>query len=448
MNEKYLSIAVITSIGISLLSPTLVLAKSKEPQLPDKFPPNPLEIKKEDPLLPSAAPKESLTRQERKQLEAALDDLNQQAITKFETGDKPGAFDVWNREIRLRRYLGIIPEIQALSRVGAIAWRQNNRQQVFYITQRLQNIQKNQTKSKSKSKSKNRNQEINSQEISSQVNNSQLEILQALGEAYQQVRTPKEALQVYDLVLLIVKERRDTAQEIEVLNTIGKLHLAWFDYNKAAATYEELLGLANTRGEDTERVKYLEELAYIYEKAQQPQKSLNVRRKLTQIYSQGNNQSNNQLDTQLNTQPDTQLKLSALKIAIGSDYESLAKKNPAFLDEAFKNYQEAYIIAWKLQQYVRAGEALQKLIALYSSQGQMEEALQTNKILIETARKAANLYNLMSAYDQIAKLYLQRQDYPQAMEAFQQGLQLARQLQHQEKYFTEEINKLSSKINN
>ncbi|MDJ0697977.1 hypothetical protein [Mastigocoleus sp. MO_188.B34] len=435
MNKKYLSIAVITSIGIFLLSPALVLAKSKKPQLPDKFPPNPLEIKKEDPLLPSAAPKESLTRQERKELEAALDDLNQQAIAQFETGDKQGAFDIWNREIRLRRYLGIIPEIQALSRVGAIAWRQNNRQQVFYITQRLQKIQKNQTKSKSK----NINQGRNSQEISSQANNSQLEVLQALGEAYQQVRTPKEALQVYELVLSIVRERGDSSQEIEVLNTIGKLHLAWFDYNKAAVTYEELLGLANTRGEDTERVKYLEELAYIYEKAQQPQKSLSVRRKLTQIYSQGNNQ--------LDTQPDTQLKLSALKIAIGSDYESLAKKNPAFLDEAFKNYQEAYIIAWELQQYVRAGEALQKLIALYSSQGQIEEALQTSKILIETAVRAENLYSLMNAYDQIAKLYLQRQDYPQAMEALQQGLKLARQLQHQETYFSEEIKKLSSKIN-
>ncbi len=438
MNKKYLSIAVITSIGIFLLSPALVLAKSKKPQLPDKFPPNPLEIKKKDPLLPSTAPKESLTRQERKELEAALDDLNQQAIAKFETGDKQGAFDIWNREIRLRRYLGVIPEIQALSRVGAIAWRQNNRQQVFYITQRLQKIQKNQTKSKSKSKKK--NQRRNSQEISSQANNSQLEVLQALGEAYQQVRTPKEALQVYELVLSIVRERRDSSQEIEVLNTIGKLHLAWFDYNKAAVTYEELLGLGNTRGEDTERVKYLEELAYIYEKAQQPQQSLNIRRKLTQIYSQGKNQ--------LDTQADTQLKLSALKIAIGSDYESLAKKNPAFLDEAFKNYQEAYIIAWKLQQYVRAGEALQKLIALYSSQGQIEEALQTSKILIETAVRAENLYSLMNAYDQIAKLYLQRQDYPQAMEAFQQGLKLARQLQHQEKYFSEEIKKLSSKINN
>ncbi|MDJ0775703.1 MAG: hypothetical protein QNJ49_20145 [Mastigocoleus sp. MO_167.B18] len=435
MNKKYLSIAVITSIGIFLLSPALVLAKSKKPQLADKFPPNPLEIKQKDPLLPSTAPKESLTRQERKELEAALDDLNQQAIAQFETGDKQGAFDIWNREIRLRRYLGIIPEIQALSRVGAIAWRQNNRQQVFYITQRLQKIQKNQTKSKSK----NRNQGRNSQEISSQANNSQLEVLQALGEAYQQVRTPKEALQVYELVLSIVRERGDSSQEIEVLNTIGKLHLAWFDYNKAAVTYEELLGLANTRGEDTERVKYLEELAYIYEKAQQPQKSLSVRRKLTQIYSQGNNQ--------LDTQPDTQLKLSALKIAIGSDYESLAKKNPAFLDEAFKNYQEAYIIAWELQQYVRAGEALQKLIALYSSQGQIEEALQTSKILIETAVRAENLYSLMNAYDQIAKLYLQRQDYPQAMEALQQGLKLARQLQHQETYFSEEIKKLSSKIN-
>lgn len=408
MNTKYLNIVVIASVGISLLSPSLALAKSKTPPILDKFPPNPLEIKQPDPLLPSAAPKESLTRQERKELEVALDDLNQQANAKFQAGDKQGAFDIWNREIRLRRYLGSIPEIQALSRVGAIAWRQNNRQQVFSVTQRLQKIQKNQEK------------------------NLELEVLQALGEAYQQVRTPKEALEVYNQVRSLVRKSQNTAQEIEVLNTIGALHLAWFDYSKAAATYEELLGLATATGERINEIRYLEELAYIYDKTQQAQQSLNVLTKLAQIYSQGNNQ----------------LKLSAVKLAIGSNYESLAKKNPDFLEKAFKNYQAAYTTAWNLQQYVRAGEALQKLITLYSSQGQIEEALQTNKILIETAKRATNLYSLMSAYDQIAKLYLQSQNYPQAMVAFQQGLQLAKQLKHQESYFSEEINKLSSKITN
>ena len=427
--KKHLSFAVIASVAIFLFYPAFALGKSKTPQPLDKFPPNPLEIKEPDPLLPSAAPEEPLTRQEKTELEAALDDLNQQASAKFQAGDKQGAFDIWNREIRLRRYLGIIPEIQALSRVGAIAWRQNNRQQVFYITQRLQKIQKTQQK---KSKSKDKKQERSSQKINPQEKNSELEILQALGEAYQQVRTPKEALEIYNQVLLVVRERQNTAKEIEVLNTIGKLHLAWFDYSKAAATYEELLAFATARGERINEIGYLEELAYIYEKAELPQKSLNVRTKLAEIYSQGNNQ----------------LKLSALKIAIGSDYESLAKKNPAFLEEAFKNYQEAYITAWQLQQYVRAGEALQKLTALHASQGRIEEALQTSQINIETAKRAANLYSLMTAYDQIAKLYLQRQDYPQAMVAFQQGLQLAKRLQHQESYFTEQINKLSSKITN
>ena len=428
MNKKHLSIAVIACIGISLFFPSFALGRDKTPQIPDEFPPNPLEINKSDPLLPSAAPEEPLTRQEKKDLESALDNLNQEASVKFQAGDKQGAFDTWNREIRLRRYLGPIPEIQALSRVGAIAWRQNNRQQVFYVTQRLQKIQKTQKETQSKTK----NQERNQQERNLQERNSQLEVLQALGEAYQQVRTPKEALEVYNEVLSLIRERRNTAKEIEVLNTIAGLHLAWFDYIKAAATYEELLALATAREEPINEIRYLEQLAYIYEKAQKPQKSLNVRTKLANIYSQGNNQ----------------LKLSALKLAIASDYESLAKKNPTFLEEAFKIYQEAYTTAWGLEQYVRAGEALQKLIALYTSQGQIEEALQTSQILIETAKRAANLYDLMNAYDQIAKLYLQRQNYSEAMVAFEEGLQLAKQLQHQESYFREEINKLSSKITN
>ena len=309
MNKKYLNIAIITSVGISLLCPSLALGESKKPQQPDEFPPNPLEIKKPDPLLPSGSEKESLTRQEKQQLKAALDKLNQQASAKFQAGDKQGAFEIWNRELRLSRYLGTVPEIQALSRVGAIAWRQNNRQQVFYITQRLEEIQKNQKQTQSEEKKQRRKL---------QERNSELEVLQALGEAYQQVRTPKKALEVYNQVLSLVSERGNTAREIEILNTIAGLHLAWFDYIKAAATYEELLGLATARGTRINEVRYLEELAYIYEKAQQPQQSLNVRTKLAKIYAQGNNQ----------------LKLSALKLAIGSDYESLAKKNPDFLEEA------------------------------------------------------------------------------------------------------------------
>ncbi|MEH2026188.1 tetratricopeptide repeat protein [Nostoc sp.] len=392
-----------------LFSNSLTLAESKQPKPPDKFPPSPLEITTPDPLLPrSLKDKQPLTLQERQKLEPALDGLNQEAAAKLQAGEPEAAFEIWNRELRLRRFLGSLAEVQALSGVGAIAWKQNDGQEVQYITQRLQEIQK----------------QAQSQKITAQID---LELWRSLGQAYQNVRSSKLAIEAYDQVLLVVRQQKNPTAVVETLKTIGELHLSWFDYRKAAPIYEELLSLATSQGERVNEVTYLQRLAYIYEQTNQPQQSLNVLNKLAEIYVNENNLT----------------EIPELKLAIASDYESLAKKDPNLLLEAFQNYQEAYTTAWQLKEYVRAGEALQKLIALYRSQGQTDEALQATQILVQTQAQAANFYGMMQAYDQMGQLYLERKEFPQALTAFQKGLELAQQLKHEEAYFTGQIQKLS-----
>ncbi|MBG1241694.1 tetratricopeptide repeat protein [Nostoc sp. NZL] len=392
-----------------LFSSSLTLAQTKKPTPPDRFPPSPLEITTPDPLLPRLPKdKQRLTLQEQQKLEPALDALNQEGAAKLQAGDQVAAFEIWNRELRLRRFLGSLAEVQALSRVGAIAWQQNDGQEVQYITQRLQAIQK----------------QAQSQKKTAQID---LELWRSLGEAYQNVRSPKLAVEAYDQVLLVVREQKNTTAVVENLKIIGELHLSWFDYPKAAPIYEELLGLATSQGERVNEVTYLKRLAYIYEQTKQPQQSLNVLNKLAEIYINENNLT----------------EIPELKLAIASNYESLATENPNLLLEAFNNYQEAYITAWQLQEYVRAGEALQKLIALYRSQGQTDEALQASQILVQTEAQAANFYGLMQAYDQIGQLYLEHKEFPQALTAFQKGLEIAQQLKHQEAYFTGQIEKVS-----
>lgn len=398
------SIAIVTAV--ILFSSSLTLAQSKKPKPLDKFPPSPLEITTPDPLLPRLPQdKQPLTNEERQKLEPALDALNQEAAMKLEAGDQVTAFEIWNRELRLRRFLGLLAEVQALSRVGAIAWKQNDSPEVQYITQRLQAIQKQTQSQKAVD----------------------LELWRSLGQAYQNVRSPKLALEAYDPVLLAVRQQKNPTAIVETLNIIGELHLSWFDYLKAAPIYEELLSLAISQGDRLKEITYLQQLAEIYEQTQQSQMSLNILNKLAEIYANENNL----------------IEIPELKLAIASNYESLAKKNPNLLQEAFKNYQEAYTTAWQLQQYVRAGEALQKLIALYRSQGQIDEALQTSQILVEIQAQAVNFYGTMQAYDQIGQLYLERKEYPQALTAFQKGLELARQLKHEEAYFTGQIEKVS-----
>ena len=378
---------------------SVALAKSPKPQ-PDEFPANPLEITMPDPLLPGPVQASPLNPLQRQDLTAALDELNQQAAAELRAGNSVRAFEIWNRELRLRRALGLLEEVEALGRVGAIAWTENQRTEVQIITQRLQAIQQ-QAKSPP---------------------SFDLNLLQALGEAYQQVRSPQQAIEIYQQIL---ESQQDPAAKEATLKTIGELHLSWFDYPKAAATYEQLLNLARAKSDRNSKVTYLQQLAYIYNQANQPQQAVRVKQQLAEFY--------------LNEKDFTQL--PALRLAIASDYEAQGS-----VDEAFRNYQEAYASAWSLQQYYRAGEALRKLIALYRSQGQINAALKTSQILLQADQLASNDYGQMNTYDQIGQIYLKRGDYPEALAAFQNGLELAQQLKYQETYFAQQISQVNQRI--
>ncbi|MEI6368491.1 MAG: hypothetical protein WCO49_02085 [Nostocales cyanobacterium ELA608] len=399
-------IFIITTIIVWHLCIFTTLAAEKKIEDLDKFPPNPLEITINDPILPNLPNKRELTATELQKLRTDLDGLNQEAQMTIQREDKKKAFEIWNRELRLRRFLGTLSEVEALSRVGEIAWNQNEREEVRYISKRLQVIQSEMEKQK----------------------NTDLQLWKSLGTAYQKIRIPKLGVLVYEQILILVKAQKDVSMEIETLKNIGELHLSWFDYSQAANTYQKLLNLAINQGDKNNELEYLEQLTYIYAQAKQPQAAIDILNQLVQIYT--NQQNLNQIP--------------ALKLAIATNYESLAKENTNLKQQAFDNYQEAYTSAWQLEQYARAGEALEKLIAFYRSEKQIDAALQTGKILIETQTLANNFYGLMLAYDEIGNLYLERQEYAQALTAFEKGLAMAKQLKYQEAYFTQQIEKLKT----
>ena len=223
----------------------------------------------------------------------------------------------------------------------------------------------------------------------------------------------------------MARQQQDRAAQEATLKTIAELHLGWFDYPKASATYQELLGLARAKSDRVSEITYLQQLADICDYAKQPQQAVAIKQQLAELY--------------LNEAQFT--RLPELRMAIASDYESLG-----LLEDAFRNYQEAYASAWSLQQYYRAGEALRKLVALYRSGGQINEALQTSQILLAADERASNLYGMMNTYDQIGQLYLERGDEPQALAAFQNGLELAKTLQHQETYFAQQVEQVTQRI--
>ena len=401
-------ILIITTLIFWHLSIFSTLAKDKKFENLDKFPPSPLEITTPDPLLPNLANKRELTPVELQKLKTDLDELNQEAQKILQGEDNKKAFEIWNRELRLRRFLGLLAEVEALSRVGEISVNENEREEVQYISQRLQVIQSDMLKQKS----------------------TDLQLWKSLANAYQKLRLYKLAISAYEQILILGKQQQDSFAEIETLKNIGELHLSWFDYNQAANVYQKLLNLAINQGDKTNELVYLQQLAYIYTQGKQHQLAIDILNKLVEIYT------NEQNLTQIPT----------LKLAIAANYEFLAKENPNFRQQAFDNYQEAYTIAWKLEQYARAGEALNKLIALYRSQKQITAALETSQILIETETLANNFYGLMSAYNQIGNLYLERREYAKALTAFAKGLEIAQELKYQESYFTKQIERLKTEI--
>jgi len=380
------------------------IALASKQSKPNEFPFNPLERNIPDLLLPQSLKKQPLSALERRNLEAALDELDAQAQARWNAGDSIAAFDIWNRELRLRQALAPLAEVEALERIGAIAWSQGKSKEVQFVTQRLQTIQ----------------QQINTQP------GDHLALLQALGEAFQQLRSPQHAVQVYQQILAIQQQQKqDVAFQEQTLNTIAELHLSWFDYSSAAATYQKLLSLARKQGDRISEETYLKQLAYIYEQANQPALAVEIEQQLAEFYL--NEQDIKQLPT--------------LRLQIASNYAALGQ-----LEKAFQNYKEAYASAWSLQQYYLAAEALQKLIALYRSQGQTKAALEASQILLQADERANDDYGIMNAYDQIGQIYLQLGEYPEAKAAFQNGLEIAKQLQYQEKYFTQQIAQASQRI--
>jgi tetratricopeptide (TPR) repeat protein len=407
-----------------LCAGSIASAQTNPPGL-DQFSPNPLEITTPDPLTPAS---ESLSSTQRDELTAALEELNLEAVAKLQAGDGAGAFEIWFRELRLRRYLGPAAEIAALSRVGSVAWSNSKNLELQLITKRLQAIQK---------------------QVKSQVPVN-TELLPALAAAFQQVRAKGPTVEVYQEILENARQNQDILAQGQILKAIALIHVNWLSYDKAASVYEELATLiqenralfaANSAVQNSAvvagngappqpvtpptEVDTLRQLAYVYQQSKQPLKAIAAREKLTSVYLNLQNPS----------------AIPALKFAIASDYETIGQINLAA-----QYYQEAYNLAVPIQQYAQASEALEKLALLYRSQKQWEPTLRIYQMQLLLEERAYNFYGLMNAYDNIGQVYQEMTAYDKALEAYQKGLDVAKRLGHRQEYFAKKIQKVNKQL--
>lgn len=390
----------------------------EELESPDIFSPNPLESTEPDPLLPNPPTTGILTGEKREELSQELDKLNVEAAALLAAGETTKAFEIWNRELRLHRYLGKAEELAALSRVAEIAWNNSQKLQVQWITKRLETLRP----------------EIKEQEPPN------LELLQALGSAFNTVRAKDSGVEIYQQVISEARKQENVVTLKQALTAVGEIYLNWLDYDNAAITYEELLevqqqsNLELSEIETTnflisgnfEQANTLKQLAFIYNQGGKPLQAITAKERLVDFYEGQQNIA----------------EVPEIKISIAEDYEELGR-----LNLASQYYQEAYSIAQSIQQFLTASDALENLAALYLSQDEKETAIEIYKVQLLMDQQFFNVYGMMETYDRMGQVYAQLKAHGLAMSSFQRGLELSRQLGgYRESYFLQKLDKLNRNI--
>lgn len=399
LSSRLILLLILSLFSLGIVSPLAAQETERETQETLE---EPLKIREPDPLFPIENPERPLSASEAETLEAIVDELNNQATAELNAENPNNAFQIWYRELRLRRSLGLQTEIEALGRVGQIAWNQSRTPDIKIINERLNKI----------------NQEITERNLDENQ-----ELLSSLAQAYQQIRAVDKAAATYEKILNNARTNNDERTAEQALIALGELYLAWFRYPEAAAVYTELLELVRNQYDDFNVMQYLEELAYIYDQLEQPEDAINIKQQLLASYLKKQDIA----------------KILATQISLAQDYAILDQPN-----EAITLYEQSFTLAWAERQMGYASEALQKQAQLYENYEQLNDALTVYAEQVKVQEIASDFYGLMNTYDRMGNIHLQQQNYDQAVAFFEAGLDIAESLGYREAYFNAQIQRTTT----
>ncbi|MBE9076868.1 hypothetical protein IQ241_06095 [Romeria aff. gracilis LEGE 07310] len=411
------AIACQAALLLTLAQPSL--AQSIDPQLRQDFLSDPLTETPRDPLLPSPVVERPLSPLERSRLSQALDELNREAQQRLAVGQVDAAFEIWRRELRLRRALGRSAELAAISRVGPIAWQQERPVEVQLLTLRLREI----VTAAQPGADEDRN-EIDEDEdvLAPPLNEAQLE---TVAETFRVLRAVDDAIAAYEQLAQLAADRGDGLAQRRRLNILAQIHLDWFRFADAAEVYRRLLADARIQNSLEQQEFYLIQLVYSYQQGDSLTNAIRAQTDLLAVY---------QRQGRIAQYP-------PLELAIARNYRDLNRPN-----DAIAYYRAAYVAAQQLQQFSFASQVLQDLGQLYATQGQTEEALLAYNLLVKAEQQSYNTYGEMNAYDAIGQLQRSQGNSFEALQAFERGLVLANRLSYRQDYFTEQIEQVNQQL--
>lgn len=400
-----------------------VKAQQLDPELRDDFLADPLDETPRDLILPRIRVDRPYSPLERQAIERRLDRLNQIASEQLSQGETDTAFELWQRELKLRRVLGTQAEFRAIQRVATLAWEQQRAVEVRLLTLRTREIWeavKISLGDPPEAGFGSREPSDPSDSLISGAATADIETLAALAQTFETLRDIDSTVEVYRQVieLSVGRSEEQTLQQ----EALAALHLEWFQFADAADVYLTLLSKARSSGDPATEIAYLEQLVYSYEQADALLEAARAQTDLVALY-QGQGEAE---------------KLPGLLVAIAQNYRTLD-----LTESAIEYYRAAYSAAQRFEQFSFSAHVLIDLGNLYESLDRTDEALGAYALLVPVEQQTYNDYGVMNAYDSIGKLQRQQGNDREAFIAFQQGLAIADRLNIRQDYFIEQIDSVS-----
>ena len=400
----------------------VAIAQQVSPQLRQDFLSDPLTTAPRDPLLPEPEVERPLSPLELSALSDELAQLNQSAQALLAAGETQRAFELWRRELRLRRVLGPVEEFAAIQRVADLAWRNQRPVDIQLLTLRMREIWETVQAALGLEPEVEQFAQQPADEsaparlLASGSNASDIAVLGAIAQTFRTLRDMDSSVEVYSQ--LIELSERQGIDSTEKRRSLAELHLNWFQFAQAADVYLALLQTARANNNQAQEMRYLEQLVYSYQQADSFENAIRAQTDLIAIY-----QARDEAE-----------KLPELLLAIAKNYRTLNR-----LSNAIEYYRSAYSAAQRFEQFSFSAQVLRDLGALYQSIALTDEALGAYNLLIPVEQQAYNSYGVMNAYGNIGILQRQKGDLLEALKAFERALVIANQLNLQEDYFIEQI---------
>ncbi|MEO0541176.1 MAG: tetratricopeptide repeat protein [Cyanobacteria bacterium P01_A01_bin.105] len=390
--------------------PLVSYAQRLDPVVRDGFLSDPLSESPRDPLLPEPVVERDLSPLERYELEQGLLTLDQEAQAALLAGDVETAFANWIRLVRLRRLFGTPAELDAIAYVSQLAWDNQRSLEIQLLTLRLRQIW---ALAQPPTEKAGRQEEVEGEPI-------QLDEPQVVQVAttFQTLRDSESAIALQQHLVELATAQGDDELRQQRLTDLGALQLQWFHYAEATELYGQLAAAAKADDNRVQQIFYLTQQAYSAEQGEDYASAIPPQTERLAIY---------RALGQSEREP-------ALEVAIARNYRRLEQFEPALT-----YYRIAYATAQQLEQYSLSSTVLKDLGELYLSLEQLDSALEMYTLLVRVEEQSYSYTGMMHAYDQLGQIYRTQGDRASALRAFEAGLQLAEQLEHQQDYFREQI---------